>query len=76
MSEHPDEDTDLDSCKAAIRRLEKMEKDVEVACARGKIMWTLNCQFNCITGNRAYYKICIDHGAAGTSTSSAQTLGN
>ncbi|ONK66359.1 uncharacterized protein A4U43_C06F6910 [Asparagus officinalis] len=34
LSKHPDEDTDLDKCKNAVRRLEKMEKDVEVACAR------------------------------------------
>ncbi|XP_020268100.1 uncharacterized protein LOC109843570 [Asparagus officinalis] len=35
LSKHPDEDTDLEKCKNAVRRLEKMEKDVEVACARG-----------------------------------------
>ncbi|ONK64343.1 uncharacterized protein A4U43_C07F24710 [Asparagus officinalis] len=35
LSKHPDEDTDLERCKNAVRRLEKMEKDVEVACARG-----------------------------------------
>lgn len=33
-NEHPDEDTDLDKCNASVRRLEKMEKDVEIACAR------------------------------------------
>lgn len=45
LSEHPDEDTDLENCKAVTRCLEKMEKDVEVACARGKFARTLN---NCV----------------------------
>ncbi|ONK68422.1 uncharacterized protein A4U43_C05F11340 [Asparagus officinalis] len=42
LSKHPDEDTDLEKCKNAVRRLEKMEKDVEVACARvlgGNFIW-------------------------------------
>jgi len=48
LSEHPDEDTDLDNCKAAVRRLEKMEKDVEVACARGNFARMSNYCFNIV----------------------------
>lgn len=34
LSEHPDEDLDLTRCKDAIRRVGKMEKDVDAACTR------------------------------------------
>ncbi|KAJ6801209.1 regulation of nuclear pre-mRNA domain-containing protein 1B [Iris pallida] len=34
LSEHENEDADLNKCKDTVRRLEKMEKDVESACAR------------------------------------------
>lgn len=36
ISEHPNEDMDLNKCKAAVRRVGKMEKDVDIACAQGK----------------------------------------
>ncbi|KAJ6791684.1 regulation of nuclear pre-mRNA domain-containing protein 1B [Iris pallida] len=34
LSEHHSEDTDLNKCKDTVRRLEKMEKDVESACVQ------------------------------------------
>ncbi|XP_058096663.1 UPF0400 protein C337.03 isoform X2 [Magnolia sinica] len=34
LSEYPNEETDLNKCKAAVRRVGKMEKDVDNACIR------------------------------------------
>lgn len=36
QDEHVNEDTALNKCKAAVRRVGKMEKDVEDACIHGK----------------------------------------
>lgn len=34
LSEHPSEDMDLNKCKAAVHRVGKMEKDVDLACSQ------------------------------------------
>uniref|UniRef100_A0A7N0UPZ9 CID domain-containing protein n=1 Tax=Kalanchoe fedtschenkoi TaxID=63787 RepID=A0A7N0UPZ9_KALFE len=36
LSEHLDEDDDMDKCKAAINSVKKMERDIEMACASVK----------------------------------------
>lgn len=36
LSEHSNEESDLDRCKSAVRYVEKLEKDVERACNHGK----------------------------------------
>jgi regulator of Ty1 transposition protein 103 len=37
LSEQADEDADLEKCKTSMRRVGKMEKDVNSACIRGNI---------------------------------------
>lgn len=36
LNEHPEEESELNKCKAAIRHVGRLEKDVEHACAHGK----------------------------------------
>jgi regulator of Ty1 transposition protein 103 len=41
LSEHTNEDAEMSKCKSAVHRVRKMEKDVDIACANGKLstMW-------------------------------------
>lgn len=37
INEQPSEDMDLNKCKDAVRRVGKLEKDVDHACSRGDL---------------------------------------
>lgn len=36
VSEQPTEEAEMNNCKSAVRRVRKMEKDVDIACTNGK----------------------------------------
>lgn len=37
LNEHPNEDAEMSKCKSAVHRVRKMERDVDIACAIGKL---------------------------------------
>ena len=37
LNEHSNEDAEMSKCKSAVHRVRKMEKDVDIACAIGKL---------------------------------------
>lgn len=37
LNEHLTEESELKRCKSAVNRVRKMDNDVEIACAQGKV---------------------------------------